>query len=417
MTSEMPALKVQMFGNLSLMYGDQPIAFSRNTTTKAMKLLQCLLYYGEQGVARNKLINSIYEADELADAPNSLRVTSYRLKKMLVHIGLPEYNYIKISKGTYYWNAPMKTIVDVHEFTRLIDEAEEAEDEEVKAELWKQALLEYKGELLPGSSGDEWILIENVQYKHLYTDILQSLIDYLWERGDYEEILRFCEPACSMYPFDEWQAVRIECFMALNRFEEAMKEYEATAKLFFEELGISPSEKMIHQFEYMSERMSTTPSSIGEIKGRLREEKKESGAFYMTFPSFRDSYRLVRRIMERNGQSVYLMLCSLTDGKGMPMENQAKLDMLSEELMASIRHCLRRGDSFSRYNPSQFLILLVGTNKENCGMIFERIEKYFTREHKSWKKYLEYYITSIADADNDSTKLAFQERGIHWDTD
>ena len=99
------------------------------------------------------------------------------------------------------------------------------------------------------------------------------------------------------------------------------------------------------------------------------------------------------------------------------MENQAKLDMLSEELMASIRHCLRRGDSFSRYNPSQFLILLVGTNKENCGMIFERIEKYFTREHKSWKKYLEYYITSIADADNDSTKLAFQERGIHWDTD
>lgn len=196
-----------------------------------------------------------------------------------------------------------------------------------------------------------------------------------------------------------------------------MKEYEATAKLFFEELGISPSEKMIHQFEYMSERMSTTPSSIGEIKGRLWEEKKESGAFYMTFPSFRDSYRLVRRIMERNGQSVYLMLCSLTDGKGVPMENQAKLDMLSEELMTSIRHCLRRGDSFSRYNPSQFLILLVGTNKENCGMIFERIEKYFTREHKSWKKYLEYYITSIADADNDSTKLAFQERGIHWDTD
>lgn len=25
MTSEMPTLKVQMFGNLSLMYGDQPV--------------------------------------------------------------------------------------------------------------------------------------------------------------------------------------------------------------------------------------------------------------------------------------------------------------------------------------------------------------------------------------------------------
>ena len=86
MTSKMPTLKVQMFGNLSLMYGDQPIAFSRNTTTKTMKFLQCLLYYGEQGVARNKLIECLYDADEMADAPNSLRVTAYRLKKMLVHI-------------------------------------------------------------------------------------------------------------------------------------------------------------------------------------------------------------------------------------------------------------------------------------------------------------------------------------------
>lgn len=118
-----------------------------------------------------------------------------------------------------------------------------------------------------------------------------------------------------MYPFDEWQAVRIDCFMAMNRYQEAMNEYESTAKLFFEELGISPSEKMIDQFKYMSERMSNAPQTIRGIKSRLREEEIEAGAFYMTLPSFRDSYRLVRRIMERNGQSVYLMLCSLVDGK------------------------------------------------------------------------------------------------------
>ena len=112
MNVQLPVLRVQMLGGLSLMFGEKPISFSRNTTTKAMKLLQILLYYGEKGISRNKLIENLYKAEELADAPNSLRVTSYRLKKLLVNMGLPEHNYIKISKGIYFWNGPMETEVD-----------------------------------------------------------------------------------------------------------------------------------------------------------------------------------------------------------------------------------------------------------------------------------------------------------------
>lgn len=416
MNIQLPVLKVQMLGGLSLMYGEEPISFSRNTTTKAMKLLQILLYYGEKGISRNKLIENLYKAEELADAPNSLRVTSYRLKKMLVNMGLPEHNYIRISKGIYFWNGPMQTEVDVHQFCDLIQRAEGETDMEKQMQFLREACLLYKGELLPGSSEEEWVLIEGVQLKKMYSGALQQLCEYLWNKEEYEEILRLCEPACAMYPFDEWQAVRIDCFMAMNRYQEAMKEYESTAKLFFEELGISPSEKMIDQFKYMSERMSSTPQTIRGIKSRLREEEIEAGAFYMTLPSFRDSYRLVRRIMERNGQTVYLMLCSLVDSKGAPLEDADKLSAMSGKLMSAIKHCLRKGDSFTRYNPSQFLILLVGTNKENCGLIFERIERYFSREHKSWKKYLEFYITSLADADKDSAQIVFQKNGIRWES-
>ena len=310
----------------------------------------------------------------------------------------------------------MRTDVDVHQFCDLIQRAEDETDMEKQMQFLREACLLYKGELLPDSSEEEWVLIEGVQLKKMYSGALQQLCEYLWNKEEYEEILRLCEPACAMYPFDEWQAVRIDCFMAMNRYQEAMKEYESTAKLFFEELGISPSEKMIDQFKYMSERMSSTPQTIRGIKSRLREEEIEAGAFYMTLPSFRDSYRLVRRIMERNGQSVYLMLCSLVDSKGAPLEDADKLSAMSGELMSAIKHCLRKGDSFTRYNPSQFLILLVGTNKENCGLIFERIERYFSREHKSWKKYLEFYITSLADADKDSAQIVFQKNGIRWES-
>lgn len=414
MDIKLPVLKVQMLGGLSLTWGDTVLSFSRKTATKAIKLLQILLYYGEKGISRNELIENLYKTEELMDALNSLRVTAYRMKKMLVNMGLPEYNYIKISKGIYYWNGPMETKVDVHQFCYFIRKSEKESDEEERINWLRKACDIFKGELLPNSSEDEWVLIENLQCKKMYDCALQQLCDYLWSKEEYEVILRLCQSACIIYPLDKWQSVCIDCFIAMKRYQEAIEEYELTAKMFFEEMGIRPSEEVIDQFKLMSEHMSDVPQNIYDIKNHLREDEIESGAFYMTLPSFRDSYRLVRRNMERNGQSVYLMLCSLVDRKGAPMGDSDKLDKMSEKLALSIKACLRKGDSFTRYNPSQFLILLVGTNSEGCSLVFERIERYFSAEHESWKKYLKVYFTSLVDEDRNDIELVLRKNGVGW---
>lgn len=43
MSDHLPVLKVRLFGGFSASYGEIPVSFGRNTTTKAMKLLQILL--------------------------------------------------------------------------------------------------------------------------------------------------------------------------------------------------------------------------------------------------------------------------------------------------------------------------------------------------------------------------------------
>lgn len=411
---KLPVLKVHMLGGFSMEYGDKPISFRRNTATKSMKLLQILLHCGEGGIARGKLLESLYGREELADVANNLRVTSHRLKKMLVDAGLPEYDYIQIKSGIYRWSSPMEVEVDVHVFSNLVDSSKTETSEDKKIQLLKSACEVYHGEFLPGLSGEDWVLLESVQYKKKYTQALSQICDSLMKQREYETVLDLCEKASELYPFDEWQSVQVDCLMALNRYKEAIQLYEDTAKLFFEELGISPSEKMMNQFNEMSAKMSHKPQAINEIKGGLKEDEEEDGAFYCNLPSFRDGYRLVRRIIERSGQSVYLMLCTVTDGKGRTMENKEKLAAMTDELYDAIKHCLRRGDSFTKYSPTQFLILLVGTNQENCSMIFDRISRYFAREHKSWEQYLEYYVSSIADVENDNSRISFRSNGFHW---
>lgn len=51
MSDHLPVLKVRLFGGFSASYGEIPVSFGRNTTTKAMKLLQILLYHGDAGIS------------------------------------------------------------------------------------------------------------------------------------------------------------------------------------------------------------------------------------------------------------------------------------------------------------------------------------------------------------------------------
>ena len=94
--------------------------------------------------------------------------------------------------------------------------------------------------------------------------------------------------------------------------------------------------------------------------------------------------------------------------------SREKLEVLSENLHLAIKGSLRRGDSFTKYSPSQFLILLVGTNQENCDLIFRRILDKFSSKHKSWKQNLEYYVSSVADVENDNSRLHFHRNEFHW---
>lgn len=415
MENDFPILRVKMLGGFSMSYDSEPILFRKNSATKSMKLLQILLYYGETGIARGRLLENLYGREELADQANNLRVTAHRMKKMLADLGLPEYDYIQIKGGVYYWSSPMKVQIDVREFSELIKLSENEPDIRRKEKLLLTACGLYRGELLPDLSTEEWVLLENVQYKEQYERALQNVCKYLKEDREYERIIELCDNAIGIYPFDEWQSVKIDCLMAVNRYKEAVQVYEDTSRMFFEELGISPSEKMLAQFKEMSSKMTRRYGGIGDIKGSLKEEEEDDGAFYCSLPSFRDSYRLLRRIVERNGQSVYLMLCSITNGKGKPMENKDKLDEMADVLFKAVKASLRRGDSFTRYSPTQFLILLIGTNQENCRIIFERISSGFMNEHKSWKQYLEYYVSSIAEVENSQSRISFKGDHFRWD--
>lgn len=398
MSEQRGILRAYMLGREDVTYDEKPVLLGRNNATKASKLLLLLLHCGEEGISRTKLLEDLYGREDIVDAANNLRVTVHRLKKLLAEAGLPPYDYIQSSEGVYRWKAPITVEIDAIQFRQLIKQAEEVSDEDAKAELLMEALEMYQGEFLPRLSSEEWVILESAQYKKEYFKALGWVSSYLKERREYEKALRFIDVACRLYPFDEWQAEKIECYIELGRYEEAMAEYERTAQLLFDELGVTPSVTMLKQFDTMSKRISNKPQILHDIKEGLREEEDvDEGAFYCTAPSFRDAYRMMKRSMERSGQSVYIMLCTITDGHGNCMKECDKLKLMSDALFVAIKKSLRRCDSFTKYNPAQFLIMLTGINEENCKIVEDRILEAYAEEHKAWAKKLTFHVSSLYD--------------------
>lgn len=102
---------------------------------------------------------------------------------------------------------------------------------------------------------------------------------------------------------------------------------------------------------------------------------------------------MVNRLMERGGQSVYLMLCTLVDSKGNPMKEGERLEEMSVRLGEAIRKSVRHGDIINQYGSGQFLVLLVNTTRENCDIIEKRINQNFITGRQ--RTGVQYHVNSV----------------------
>lgn len=387
-------LKVRMLGEFSMVYGEKILQIKRKTTSKVFQLLQILLYSGENGISRSRLLKYLFGCDAEGNLSANLRVIIYHLRKLLREMELPEEDYIRTVGGRFFFMSSFPVEVDILTFEKLIKEAE-GQPEEEQLRILKEASC-YREVFLPALAGEEWVVIAEAHHQRKYFECMEKLCILMKERGDYKELLEITAGAAAAYPFDEWQLCQMDCLIALNRLEEAMELYEKTASMYFEELAVAPSEGMLAYFRELSSRMRPDISGFDEIREFLRENKYIDGAYYCPLPSFLDIYRILSRNMARSGQSVYLLLCTLIDGKKKALKEKPG-KQAADRLAETIREALRRGDVYTRYSKSQFLLLLTGIRQEELLIIMERLDSRFRKKEKTGQFWMSYRIASVAE--------------------
>ncbi len=105
-----------------------------------------------------------------------------------------------------------------------------------------------------------------------------------------------------------------------------MKLYEQTSKHYFEELGVTPSEKLVSSTVSGKPHGQQAPRDRRGT-GRSSGEPGRKGRSILLFPrripvTATDLFTVCP---ELNGQMPWLMLCTITDGKGYPAKGGPRL--------------------------------------------------------------------------------------------
>lgn len=132
---------------------------------------------------------------------------------------------------------------------------------------------------------------------------------------------------------------------------------------------------------YQSTSLVRTPeqskNDLNKIINIIQNREEYEGIFQVDYDEFAHIYDFVKHMSSRNRQKTQLLLFTLFSQDGSEVELE-RMEIAMQCMEQAICKSLRGVDVGTRYSSSQFLVVLMGTEKENIRVVTDRIvQNYF----------------------------------------
>ena len=375
----MDKLRVTMFGEFSVTYGDNTINEHSKRSKKLWLLLQYLTINHNRMVSQSELIDILSGEDEGVNPTSALKTKIHRLRDILNELEC-QVPVIVCVNGAYSINPEIELSIDAEEFESAFKAAADVEDHEERLRLILEAVNIYNGDFLSKSAYESWVVPLNTYYRSIYSKAVRMAVELFTEAGKLHEIIAMCSKAAIVNPYDEYvHYSHIKALAELGEQESAIKQYEIVTNLMMTKFGIPPSKELVELYDTAIKTQTKSKADIDAVMDDLMEQRWVSGAFYCDYQIFKHLYQLECRDAMRTGININICLLSVVSGGELPSQNP--LNKAMERLQGCISRSLRGSDIFARYSVSQYVIMLANTNEQLGAIIMKRIEKAFKREN------------------------------------
>lgn len=371
-------IKITMLGGFTLTYGTNTVSDRDNRSKKVWTLLEYLITFHTREISHNALTELLWPGSgQEVDSENALKTILHRARATLAALGYTKDKLILHRREYYCFNPDVSFVLDIDQFEEYCKTAGRADltlPERLKN--YRLALSLYRGRFLPNNSEDDWAIPVSGYYHSLYLNAVHESIRLLLADKRFNEVAELCHEASAIDLYDE--AVRYHLIRSLyltGKRKEAIDEYRHVLQLFYDTYGINPSDELTALYQEITQEVHSQNADLSVILNRLREQNAKRCAYFCDFSVFQNLYHIEARSADRNGQSVFLCLITLTAEK--EPADHALMAAAMAKMADTIGQCLRVGDACSRYSVNQYVIMLSAANYESCTMIGSRIIKTF----------------------------------------
>lgn len=370
-----------MFNKFTVSVEQKNIYHGTERVSNMIRILQYLLFHHERIVSQSELISECL-GDEMENEGVVLKNLVYRLRKIFQ--SQAQCDLIIFKSGGYGINKDgcvLNLDIDICESVNEIIRQDTIDSEQIQ-QLYL-ALNIFVGGFLPKYSSMLWVLKEQVACEKMSIEICKKLYYNLHTSEEMMQLFPYLEKMCLISPYEETiRYMLIQILHKTGKTNEALWAYEDFSKLLFDELCVEPSSEMKSLYQGLLGVMQPSAMPIREVREQVLAGDDMNGAFYCPQEIFVQLSHLSMRQAMRSGQSILLMLCTLTEKDGSQPETGERLRYMADQLRETILEVCRLGDAFTRNSPSQFVILLLGANLDNWEVIAERIRgNFFKRKN------------------------------------
>lgn len=378
-------IEITMFGGFKIEAGGEAIQDTAARTHQLWHLIEYLVVFRHKTISQDELIEVLWPDNDIENPSNALKNLVYRIRSLLASQNLPHArDMVMFNRGCYQWNNSLNTYMDTERFEELYKQASSADlSYDEKINKYMEAIDIYKGDFLPGSCFEKWVVPISSYYRSMYFKCVYAALGMLYDKGRYAEVELICKKALIIDQFEENVHKHLIMAMVKQGMQtQALAHYNLVTDLFFRELGVNLSASMRDLYREIIKTTHDVETDINIVREDLKEPDNTTGAFYCEYEVFKNLYRLEARTAARSGQSIFISLLTITDPQGGTLDVKLQSKAM-DSFFEIIKGSLRKGDVFSRFSATQYVLMLPTLTYENCMMVMDRIIRRYKQTYRS----------------------------------
>ena len=137
-------------------------------------------------------------------------------------------------------------------FEKFIKQGKESNVDKIKIKFYQEAVAVYKNDFLASDLDYDWIIDERERLERLYLEILEELMKYNYQIGEYQQTIELANEILTKNNYIEPAYLyKIKSYDQLGKRALAIVTYETCEEIFRENLDITPNRALKEYYNYL----------------------------------------------------------------------------------------------------------------------------------------------------------------------